>query len=938
MSNRAELGIKPGGRAPQRPARGLSRQAPGLVPALFLSCLLILTGIATGAQAATRGGARASAGSGAARVLVLPFNVRNEDGRQAADAEFAKRMNARLAASGASVVPHERMLALLRTRRAEALDPAAVRSLANAAGAAYAVYGAVNFSGSTLSLDARLTPAGAGRTPVPVFVELDGGPASLPAAADQLADAVLAELPRPGTPDTGGTVVAGIEVRGTLVLDPDVVLMRISTRKGDRPDAAAIDREVKQIWDLGYFSDVQVSLEPRPEGLWLVYTVKEKPKLESISFTGNSELDDDDLLAVMGSKAGSILNEKLLADDIQKILEAYRKDGYYLATVEQHVDVRSGTNSAALNLSINEGKKLYISEVRLDGCNRLDEDDVRDQLLLSARSIISWITGTGVLKEELIERDSTAVTAYYLDRGFLDVTVAAPKIDYTDDGIVITFPIHEGPQYALGDILLTGDLIDTEERLKQEIGLDEAASAGGWFNLTQMQNDVKKLTEFYSDFGYAYADIDASPRKRDGGAEVADVVFTISKKNKYYVRRVTAEGNIKTRDNVILREMRLTDGEQFQGDKLRRSTERLNKLGYFEVAEVELSPTGQEDEVDLKVKVKEKPTGALMAGVGYSTFSKVGVAATIMERNLWGKGYNISLQAAFSARRNAYTLSMGNPRWNDTDLSVGMDVYHWRDDYIDFTKRTTGGVLRFAYPLGEYTSIGWGYRLDQYEIYDTNDNAARLIRDYADGVRYTSVGLLRLVRDSTNRENPTSGNIDILGVEYGGGLLGGDDSFITLSAEHQTYYELWKDHVLHGRIKGMAILENGKDEVPVFERFWMGGMNTVRGYDSEDIVPRDPKTDDRIGGTRMAFMNLEYIYTLSNEAGLYLVPFYDMGFNVDADRSYKWDKEILKSAGLEMRWRSPMGDLRFSYGIPFDEDRSGHKSSGRFEFSMGQTF
>ncbi|MDR1947458.1 MAG: outer membrane protein assembly factor BamA [Desulfovibrio sp.] len=917
MSNRAERGS-------------------GISTCFVLSAILVCLLFITEAQAAA---ARAkAAGSGAPRILVLPFNVRQEDGRQEADSSFAQLMGRRLTASGAAVIPHERMLALIKARRIDSLDPAAVRSLAASAGAAYAVYGSVNISGSSMSIDARLAPAGAARSPVPVFVELDGGTASMPTAADQLASAILAELPRPGAPDPGGAVIAGIEVRGTLVLDPDVVLMRISTRKGDKPDAAAIDQEVKQIWDLGYFSDVQVTLEPRPDGLWAVYTVKEKPRLESVTFTGNSELDDDDLLAVMGNKAGSILNEKLLADDIQKILEAYRKEGYYLATVDQHVDVRPGSNSAALNLSINEGKKLYISEVRLDGCEQLDAGDVQDQLLLSERSIISWITGTGVLKEELIERDSSAITAYYLDRGFMDVTVAAPKIDYTEDGIVVTFPIHEGPRYTLGNITFAGDLIDTEERLKEETGMDEMASSGAWFNLTQMQSDVKKLTEFYADYGYAFADVEALPRKRADGSDTVDIVFSIARKNRYHVRRVTVEGNIKTRDNVILREMRLTDGEQFQGDKLRRSTERLNKLGYFEVAEVELSPTENADEVDLKVKVKEKPTGALMAGVGYSTFSRVGVAATIMERNLWGKGYNVSLQAAFSARRNAYTLSMGNPRWNDTDLSVGMDVYHWRDDYIDFTKRTTGAVVRFAYPLGEYTSFGWGYRLDEYEIYDTNQYAARLIRDYADGVRYTSVGLARLVRDSTDRENPTSGNIDILGVEYGGGLLGGDDSFITLSAEHQSYYQLWPEHVLHGRIKGMAILKNGKDEVPVFERFWMGGMNTVRGYDSEDIVPRDPETGDRIGGTRMAFMNLEYIYTLSNEAGLYLVPFYDMGFNVDADRSYSWNREMLKSAGLEVRWRSPMGDLRFSYGIPFDEDRNGNKSSGRFEFSMGQTF
>ncbi|MDR2800106.1 MAG: outer membrane protein assembly factor BamA [Desulfovibrio sp.] len=917
-------------------ARNNPPLAAGTVLAAFFVCLMLIPAALAEPAKARRGG------RGPQNVLVLPFNFHQQGEDAAAEANFPRMLTERLAAAGIAVVPHERMTALLRSRRTGSLDLPTVRSLASAAGASYAVYGTVNRSEAALSIDARLVGANAASQPVPVFVE-QSGRGNLAPALDQLVSGLIAEFPRSGAPDraagvpVAGSAIAGVEVRGLKVLDPDVILMRVSTRKGDHPDPALLDQEVKQIWDMGYFNDVQIKLEPRADGLWLVYVVTEKPRLEVINFEGNKELDDDDLIAVMGSKTGSVLNERMLADDIQKILEAYRKDGYYLATVEQRTETRP-TGGVVLTLTVNEGKKLYISDVRLDGCSQIPASDVKDQLLLSERTIISWITGTGVLKEELIERDSAAIAAYYLDNGFMDVTVAAPKIDYTESGIVITFPIHEGPRYTLGNVSFVGDLIDTEDRLKQEVELDELAASGGHFNLSLMQQDAKKLTDFYSDYGYAFAEITPTPQKRGDGSEVVDIIFNIGKKRKYHIRQVTTEGNTKTRDNVILREMRLTDGEQFRGDRMRRSVERLNKLGYFEVAETELVPTENEDEVDVKVKVKEKPTGALMAGVGYSTFSRVGVVGTIMERNLWGKGYNISLQSAFSARRSAYTFNFTNPRLNDTNLSVAVDLYHWRDDYIDFLKRTTGGVVRFSYPIGEYTSVGLGYRLDQYEIYDTNDYAAQIIRDYANGTRYTSVAIARLIRDTTNREHPTSGNIDMVGVDYGGGVLGGSDAFVTVTAEHQTYYELWKDHVLHGRIKGSAIFHNGKSDVPVFERFWMGGMNSVRGYDSEDIVPRDPRTDDRIGGTRMAFMNLEYIYTLSNEVGLYLVPFYDMGFNLDADRSYKLNDELLKSAGLELRWRSPMGDLRFSYGIPFDEDRHGHKSSGRFEFSMGQIF
>ncbi|MCL1940189.1 MAG: outer membrane protein assembly factor BamA [Desulfovibrionaceae bacterium] len=920
----------------------MSRRAEWSHAAFAIVALFIALGMFSVA-----GDAVAARAASELRVLVLPFQLHVDTVQGDMEANFPEMLGRRIGAAGVQIIPNDKMLSLLRSRNVAVLDVATVRSLASAAGATHAVYGSVNQAGNALSVDARLVSAKAAEQPRPLFVEQRAGQANMGYALDELAGAVVAELPVPSAQaaasassvHAGGNVLAGVEVRGAKVLDPEVVLMRLSTRRGDVADAMAIDQDVKRVWELGYFSDVQVSVEQRVDGPYLVYTVQEKPKVESVVIEGNDALDEDDIIGAMSTKPGSVLNESLLADDIQKIIDLYRKKGFYLARVDSRFDPRQGGTSAVV-LTINEGKKLYIREVKIEGVSHLKESDVKGQLLLKERGILSWMTGTGVLNEELIERDSSAITAYYLDYGFMDITVAAPRIDYQEDGIVITFPIHEGPQYMLGEVSFEGDLIDTEEKLLAQISMHKLAAKGEPFNLSVMQADTKALTDFYADYGYAFADVSPRPRKRTDDSNIVDIEYDIEKRNKLYIREVVVEGNNKTRNNVILREMRLTDGEPFEGSKLRRSMDRLNKLGYFEVAEAELVPTDHDDEVDLKVKIKEKPTGALMAGVGYSTFSNVGVSATIMERNLWGKGYQLSLQAAFSGRRNAYTLSFTNPRFNDTPLSVGGDLYHWRDDYIDYVKRTTGGVLRFSYPIGEYTSIGWGYRLDSYRIYDLNRYASRLIRKYAYEDRFTSVGLARIVRDSTeNRLGvPTGGNFDMISVEYGGGLLAGDDDFITLTAQHDTYYQLWPHHVLHAKIKGSAIFKNGSDEVPVFERFWMGGMNSVRGYDSRDIVPRDPETGDRIGGTRMAFTNLEYIWTLNEDVGLFLVPFFDAGFNIDADRSYKWKDEIKKSAGLELRWRSPMGDLRFSYGVPFDDDRRGDRSSGRFEFSMGQMF
>ena len=865
------------------------------------------------------------------KLLILPFQVTGSPEAQAQAEDYVETLIQRLAARGVQVVPAAGMRELLRNRKISSLNIEAARSLAAAAKATYAVYGAVSQIGDAVSVDVRLVSADVRKATRPLFVEQATSGGRILPTVEEVASRLSGQFSRQGG-------IAGVEVRGTKVLDPDVVLMRINTRKGDPIDSAAIDQEVQRIWNLGYFSDVTVEVENREDGTYLVYVVTEKPRLESITVEGNQEVEEEDILAAMGNKAGSIFNERLLADDIAKILELYRKNGYYLARVEQRLEPRQGGSSAALFLSVDEGERLYIKEVRIDGARQLSESDVKDKLLLSERGIISWITGSGVLKEELIERDSAAISAYYLDNGFLDVSVAAPDIQYEPDGIIISFPIQEGDRYTLGEVRLAGDLIDTEDRLFSVTELDDLAAEGEYFNLSVMQADVKGLGDFYADYGYAFAEITPNPQKRPGDAAIVDVTYAVRKRGKVFIRRVVVEGNSKTRDNVILREMRLTDGEVFDGSKLRRSTERLNKLGYFEMAEGELVPTRNEDEVDLKITVKEKPTGALMAGVGYSTFSKVGVSGTLLERNLWGKGYSASIHASFSGRRDAYTLNITNPRWDDTDLSVGLDLYHWRDDYVDYMKRTTGGVLRFGYPIGEYTGVGWGYRFDRYELYDLDDDASSIIRKYADGIRYSSVLLARITRDTTNRERPTSGNIDRIGVEYGGGFLAGDDDFFSVSLEHQTYYQLMPAHVLHFRARGAAIFKNGSEDIPVFERFWMGGMDSVRGYDSRDIVPRDPDTGDRIGGDRMAFANFEYIYSLNEELGFNIVPFFDVGFNLDTAEYSSFSDEIKKSVGLELRWRSPMGDLRFSYGFPLDENRRGDKESGRFEFSMGQFF
>ncbi len=365
----------------------MSKLATRFCSLLLLAAFFLITGN-------VRSEAASMPDRGKERLLVLPFQVTGAEGDDALGHSYAELLAQRLAAKGLRVVPNESMLKLMERRKVSSLDVSAVRSLAVAAKATHAVYGSVTRIGNVASVDARLVGASASFAVRPLFVEQQLENESPLASVEELSARVAGQFLQ-------RDALAGVEVRGTKILDPEVVLMRIGTRKGDVLDASLIDNEVKKIWDLGYFSDVHVNVEQRNDGPVLVYIVTEKPRLEAINVEGAEEVDVEDITSIMSNKVGAVLNEKFLAEDVQKILELYRKNGFYLATVDTGTDLQADRATAVLNLTINEGRRLYIKDVNIEGASALSESDVQGELLLSERSIISWITGTGVLKEEL---------------------------------------------------------------------------------------------------------------------------------------------------------------------------------------------------------------------------------------------------------------------------------------------------------------------------------------------------------------------------------------------------------------------------------------------------------------------------------------------------------------------------------------------------------
>lgn len=889
------------------------------------SCILMLCAVL--ALPFFSGRAWSESNPASVKFVVLPFEINADQKLEYLDTKLPQMLSDRLLEMGFAVATQSEVAELIKKRNVTYVDMAVAKDLAVYGQAQYALYGSLSQVGQSISIDARLVDATGIKPTKAIYVSKQGVANVLPAIeelARKVKNAVFVS-----------DVITEIDVRGTETLDKDVVLMRMKLQKGDILDPKAVNEEIKRIFELGYFDDVRISTEDMADGKRLVVEVVEKPRIQAISVEGASEIDADDVLAVMSTKTGSVLNPKILADDLAKIRELYRKDGYYLTEVSHKIE-DTGKGTARLVIKVDEAEKLYISEIVIEGNETFSEGDIEDVMMLKERGWFSWLTGEGVLQEELLDRDAAAIEDFYANNGFLDTKVAPPTVDFAEDGIHITFKIVEGERFKVGTVGFTGDLLVSPEELASYIKLDEMGEDGDWFSRAAVREDSQLLTTFYNDFGYAFAEADIQVQRNDE-SKTLDITFAIDKGEKVYIRRVTVEGNDKTRDNVIRREMAINDGDLFSGSRLRLSNERLEKLDIFESADIETVPTNDPNQMDLKVKVKEKSTGTLSGGVGYSSYAGVYVGGKLAEKNLFGMGYQVALQASFSAIDTNYIFNFTNPSLFNTQLAGGVDLYYTTYEYPDFDKETIGGVLRFSYPLGDYTRIYWGYRLDTYHVFHIDEDAASEIKDM-EGDNWSSVLNVSAVRDSTNRKfNPSKGSRNSVSVEYGGGILQGDDDFIKVIGDTSWYYEMpwFTEHIfhVHGQV-GALFDQPDSGEPPVFEHFFLGGMESIRGYETRKIGTRDKSTHEIIGGNKEWFVNVEYIFPLYQSVGLVGVAFFDAG---DSWRGDVDDMDVKKSIGAGIRWFSPMGPLRLEYAYGMDEIYD-QDSQHKLEFSIGQFF
>ena len=726
-------------------------------------------------------------------------------------------------------------------------------------------------------------------------------------------------------------VVASIAPQGNKRIDSGAILRKISTKPGDPYDQAALRTDLKSIYSMGYFNDVQIDVSDSGSGKAVIFRVVEKPIIKSVLFEGIEELKEDDVKDAANIKERFILNPLKITKAEEAIRQLYKTKGFYNSNVTSKISYPDD-EGAVIRFSINEGQKIYIKEISFEGNKTFESDELLDQMETSEKWFLSWLTDAGLLDRNKIQQDAKRIVAFYNNHGFLEAKIGKPQIRQEEEFLYVKFVIEEGIRFKVGTVDVEGDLIADRQELLDLLNI----RSQDFMSRQVVRDDILALTDRYAESGYAFASVKPVTQKSPSGDRM-DVRFKIRKGNLVYIDRILIKGNTRTRDNVIRRELRLVEGGVFNSKALRESTQALQRLVYFEEVNITPEPSLDPDRMNVTVEVKEKSTGSFSVGAGYSSVDKLILMGQISENNFLGRGDTLSLSANISGTSARYNLGYTNPHLNDSALSWGMDLFKTNREYDDYTRDSTGGGIRIGYPIwGKWKAYG-NYSYTNTDLTNVSDNASYIIQNSVD-IHVTSALKFSLVRDTRNkRYGASKGSRNVLSVKYAGGPLAGDAEFTKLEGSTSWYFPMPLKTIFH--VKGAAgqVFENKTDKLPVYERFYLGGINSIRGFKYAKVSPIDSDSGERIGGDKMWYTNTEIVFPLLETQGLMGVLFYDAGQVLNDNEDWSTiSEDIQQGAGVEVRWLSPMGPLRLVWGYNLDPAEDEDKSV--WDFSVGGTF
>lgn len=616
-----------------------------------------------------------------------------------------------------------------------------------------------------------------------------------------------------------GAVISLIRVEGNKKIEADAVVARLQSKQGNRLDLNLIRQDVEALFKTGYFYDVQVARISVPAGVELVYRVIEKPAVVEILYRGNDEIEDDELRETAGLKSFEILNMARLRDATEKMQKLYEEKGFFLAKVTPRVEDVSAGETVRVVFDIKENDKVKVKRITILGNRELGDNKLKSVLATQEGGFFSFISDSGAYKQDAFDRDIQLLNYVYFNEGYVQVRIDRPQVYVTPDkkGIYITIRVEEGDRFKVGQVDFAGDLLFDRAELLGTIDIDAAGGGSGWYVHETLLKDMRNLQAKYGDLGYAYTNVIPRTRVREKDKEV-DITFEIDKGNKVYFGRINVVGNAKTRDKVVRRELQVKEGELYNETRKRESIANVQRLGYFdEVNFNQSTPPDSPDVMNVDIVVKERNTGTIQVGAGYSTYSKFIFQGQVNQINLFGRGQRLGLSVDFSRDQSLFNLNFTEPYFLDTDWTLGFDAYQSRRTAPEYREEKKGGALRVGHPLAPFLRGYFRYKLDETRISDPSPDDP-LDRDLfppetANG--WTSSGTFTLEYDKRNdRFAPTDGVFSSASLEYAG--LGGDQKFTIGRATGRFYKKVWWEFVFRNNLSYAFIRSNegDKEQIP----------------------------------------------------------------------------------------------------------------------------
>lgn len=849
------------------------------------------------------------------KVAIFPFTAFSETQQDKLVRKIEQMIKEKLEAEGASVVISD-LKVDTRNWGYEEFKAQGIKL-----GADYVLNGSVFIVGQSISIDAALRSVYDKKGVLPVYANAEGGE-SLFAAVNKLSRSVIGQVFQK-------VIITDIGITGQKRIEADAILRIIDTQPGDIIRLDKITKDLRKIYEMGYFDDVTVEQKVHDEGVKLVFNVIEKPSIRKVKFKKNFVYEDEELAEFVDSRTGSILNLHKIMADMKRIRLMYNEKNYHNCQVDYEIEPLNDSQ-ADIIFTITEGNKIKVQQITFEGNHFFDDDDIKDAMETSEEGFFSFFTSSGDLNETEVKNDVIRIESLYKNNGFVDAKVSDPDIKVGDEMISIHFKIQEGTQYFVKKIDLAGDLIFSKEEITEVIKSAESEL----YNRDNIREDMLSITDMYANQGFANAQIKPLIKRLEDENAVV-ITYVIDKKNPVYFNRINIHGNLKTRDKVIRREIMVEEKGPFSKEKIQLSYKNLNRLQYFESIDVQTTQTEKEDEYNLDVTVQERETGTFSFGGGYSSENGAFFMGSVEERNLFGRGQAAKFAAQISKDSVYYNISFFEPYILDTPVSGGVDLYKEDRDYDYYDKDAIGFTLRLGYKLYDYTRIGLAYNIEDFDI----TNVETQNTDMTPG-SFLSSSIKPFIKFD-NRDDlfaPTEGSKHMFSIEYAGQFLGSDIDFTKYLAETGWYFPLFWKFTGMLRAEGGYIDDRSSDTINIdYKKFYLGGMNSVRGFDKFDISGRRPGETKRKGGEKYLQFNAEITIPLLEEYKVVGVLFYDRGDVYRTSEDIAVD-DMYSSAGLGFRWYSPMGPLRIEYGWVIDGKDIKERGDGQFEFSVGASF